>query len=137
MTGFDSCNPATGQVASHQGVKEIECLMIDTDYDGSAFFARAVHFPEQSEDRRLKRLKERLGAQLDPERWDVCLSAMRIITRAGAELTTVRNVRQGTCDKERERALRGGAMARRGRSKLEPKTRGRTTSRNTFAAAKE
>ena len=110
VTGFDSYNPATGQVASHQGVKEIECLMIDTDYDGSAFFARAVHFPGQSEDRRLKRLKERLGAQLDPERWDVCLSAkseafatpesgevaVRIITRAGAELTTVRHVRQGT-----------------------------------------
>ena len=106
VTGFDSYNPATGQVASHQGVKEIECLMIDTDYDGSAFFARAVHFPGQSEDRRLKRLKERLGAQLDPERWDVCLSAkseafatpesgevaVRIITRAGAELTTVRHV---------------------------------------------
>ena len=80
--------------------------MIDTDYDGSAFFARAIHFPGQSEDRRLKRLKERLGAQLDPERWDVCLSAkseafatpesgevaVRIITRAGAELTTVRHV---------------------------------------------
>ena len=110
VTGFDSYNPATGQVASHQGVKEIECLMIDTNYDGSAFFARAVHFPGQSEDRRLKRLKERLGAQLDPERWDVCLSAkseafatpeggevaVRIITRAGAELTTVRNVRQRT-----------------------------------------
>ena len=110
VTGFDSYNPATGQVASHQGVKEIECLMIDTNYDGSAFFARAVHFPGQSEDRRLKRLKERLGAQLDPERWEVCLSAkseafatpeggevaVRIITRAGAELTTVRNVRQRT-----------------------------------------
>ena len=106
VTGFDSYNPATGQVASHQGVKEIECLMIDTDYDGSAFFARAVHFPGQSEDRRLKRLKERLGAQLDPDQWETCLSAksqpfvapesgevaVRIITRAGAELTTVRHV---------------------------------------------
>ena len=106
VTGFDSYNPATGQVASHQGVKEIECLMIDTDYDGSAFFARAVHFPGQSEDRRLKRLKERLGAQLDPDQWETCLSAksrpfvapesgevaVRIITQAGAELTTVRHV---------------------------------------------
>ena len=106
VKGFDSYNPATGQVASHQGVNEIECLMIDTDYDGSAFFARAIHFPGQSDDRRLKRLKDRLGAQLDPERWDVCMSAkseafatpesgevaVRIITRAGAELTTVRGM---------------------------------------------
>ena len=80
--------------------------MIDTDYDGSAFFARAIHFPGQSEDRRLTRLKERLGAQLDPDQWETCLSAksrpfvapesgevaVRIITRAGAELTTVRHV---------------------------------------------
>ena len=106
VKGFDSYNPATGQVASHQGVKEIECLMIDTDYDGSAFFARAIHFPGQSEDRRLKRLKDRLGAQLDSEQWATCLSAksrafpppesgevaLRIITRAGAELTTVRTI---------------------------------------------
>ena len=41
VKGFDSYNPATEQVASHQGANEIECLMIDTDYDGSAFFARA------------------------------------------------------------------------------------------------
>ena len=106
VKGFDSYNPATGQVAPHQGVKEIECLMIDTDYDGSAFFARAIHFPGQNEDRRLTRLKERLGAQLDPDQWETCLRAksrpfvapesgevaVRIITRAGAELTTVRHV---------------------------------------------
>ena len=106
VKGFDSYNPATGQVASHQGANEIECLMIDTDYDGSAFFARAIHFPGQSDDRRLKRLKARLGAQLDPEHWKTCLSAksrpfavpesgevaVRIITRAGAELTAVRHV---------------------------------------------
>ena len=106
VKGFDSYNPATGQVTPHEGVKEIECLMIDTNYDGAAFFARAIHFPSQSEDRRLKRLKDRLGAQLDPDHWETCLSAksrpfaapesgevaVRIVTRAGAELTTVRHV---------------------------------------------
>ena len=106
VKGFDSYNPATGQVTPHEGVKEIECLMIDTNYDGAAFFARAIHFPSQSDDRRLKRLKDRLGAQLDPHHWETCLSAksrpfaapesgevaVRIITRAGAELTTVRQV---------------------------------------------
>ena len=108
VRGFDSYNPVTGQIAS-QDTAEIECLMIDTDYDGSAFFARAIHFPGQNADSRLKRLKSRLGAQLDPERWAICLSAtseafptpesgevaVRIITRAGAELTTVRRVPSG------------------------------------------
>ena len=109
VKGFDSYNPATGQVTPHEGVHEIECLMIDTDYDGAAFFARAIHFPGQNDDRRLKRLKGRLGAQLDPAHWETCLSAksrpftapesgevaVRIITRAGAELTTVRSVPEG------------------------------------------
>ena len=38
VKGFDSYNPATGQVTPHEGVKEIECLMIDTNYDGATFF---------------------------------------------------------------------------------------------------
>ena len=106
VRGFDSYDPGTGQVAAHQTVDEIECLMIDTDYDGMAFFAREIHFPGQSDDRRLKYLKSQLGARLDPEFWKTCLSAksrpfaapgsgevaVRIITTAGAELTAVRPV---------------------------------------------
>ena len=106
VRGFDSYDPATGQVAAHQTVDEIECLMIDTDYDGMAFFAREIHFPGQGDDRRLKRLKDQLGARLDPEFWAICLGAksrpfaapesgevaVRIITTAGAELTAVRRV---------------------------------------------
>ena len=106
VRGFDSYDPATGQVAGHQTVNQIECMMIDTDYDGMAFFARAIHFPGQGNDRRLKRLKDQLGARLDPEFWAICLSAksapfcvpesgevaVRIITTAGAELTTVRRI---------------------------------------------
>ena len=45
VKGFDSYNPATGQVTPHQGIKEIECLIIDTNDDGAAWFARAIHFP--------------------------------------------------------------------------------------------
>ncbi len=114
VKGFDSYNPATGQVAPHQGVDTIECLMIDTDYDGSAFFARAIHFPGQGDDRRLKRLKTQLGTQLDPELWATCLGArsapfpapesgevaVRIITCAGAELTTIRSLQPGCHTKE-------------------------------------
>ena len=106
VKGFDSYDPATGQVVSHDGVGQIECLMIDTEYDGSAFFAREIHFPGQAEDRRLKRLKQRLGSQMDPHQWAICLGArsrsfrspeggevaVRIITEAGAELTSVHDV---------------------------------------------
>ena len=106
VRGFDSYDPATGQIAAHQTVDEIECLMIDTDYDGMAFFAKEIHFPGQGNDRRLKHLKSQLGARLDPEFWAICLStksrpfaapisgevAVRIITAAGAELTAVRRV---------------------------------------------
>ena len=106
VRGFDSYDPATGQVAAHQTVDEIECLMIDTDYDGMAFFAREIHFPGQGDDRRLKYVKNQLAARLDPEFWAICLSAksrpfaapesgevaVRIITKAGAELTAVRRV---------------------------------------------
>ena len=106
IRGFDSYDPATGQVAGYQTVNQIECMMIDTDYDGMAFFARAIHFSGQGNDRRLKRLKDQLGARLDPEFWAICLSAksapfcvpesgevaVRIITTAGAELTTVRHI---------------------------------------------
>ena len=45
VKGFDSYNPATGQVTPHEGIKEIECLIIDTNDDGAAWFARAIHFP--------------------------------------------------------------------------------------------
>ena len=107
IKGFDSYNPATGQVAAHKTSDEIECLMIDTDYDGAAFFAREIHFPGQNSDRRLKRLKSQLGQRLDPETWATCLSAksrpfrrpqsgevaVRIVTKAGAELMTVRRVK--------------------------------------------
>ena len=106
VRGFDSYNPTTGQVAAHQTADEIECLMIDTDYDGAAFFAKEIHFPGQSKDSRLERLKNQLGKRLDPEIWATCLSAksrpfgkpqsgevaVRIVTKAGAELTAVRRV---------------------------------------------
>ena len=104
VRGFDSYDPASGQVAAHDGVEEVECMMVDTNYDGAAFFAREIHFPGQGNDKRLKRLKKELGRRVDPDLWQTCLSpktrpfdapasgevAVRIITRAGAEITAVR-----------------------------------------------
>ena len=121
VKGFDSYNPATGQVTPHEGVKEIECLMIDTDYDGAAFFARAIHFPSQSEDRRLKRLKDRLGAQLDPDHWERA-SARRAVrsprpraekSRCGSLPEPERNSRP--CGTFRHPDSRNGMNARKSR----------------------
>ncbi len=108
VRGFDSYDPATGQVAAHDNIDEIELMMVDTDYDGAAFFAREIHFPGRANanDRRLKRLKNQLGKRVDPELWATCLTAktrpfdapasgevaVRIITKAGAEITAVRRV---------------------------------------------
>ena len=106
VRGFDSYDPTSGQVADHDGVDEIECMMVDTNYDGSAFFAREIHFPGQGNDRRLKRLKKELGKRVDPDLWRTCLTAktrpfeppdsgevaVRIITSAGAEITAVRDL---------------------------------------------
>jgi len=106
VRGFDSYDPASGQVAAHDDINEIELMMVDTDYDGAAFFAREIHFPGQGNDRRLKRLKSQLGKRIDPELWEACLTAktrpfdppesgevaVRIITSAGAEITAVRSV---------------------------------------------
>ena len=106
VRGFDSYDPASGQVAAHDDINEIELMMVDTNYDGAAFFAREVHFPGQGNDRRLKRLKTQLGKRVDPELWETCLTAktrpfdapesgevaVRIITSAGAEITAVRSV---------------------------------------------
>ena len=108
VRGFDSYDPATGQVAAHDNIDEIELMMVDTNYDGAAFFAREIHFPGRANanDRRLTRLKNQLGKRVDPELWATCLTAktrpfdapasgevaVRIITRAGAEITAVRRV---------------------------------------------
>ena len=79
--------------------------MIDTDHDGTAFFPRLVYLPAfKKGDANIKNLVKALGRDLDPEAEKALCGlesqpfpppsegnsiAVKIITRAGTEMTTV------------------------------------------------
>ena len=105
VRGYDTHDPATGIVRSGSS-KEVDCWMIDTDYNGQAFFARRIHLPARGGDRQISKLKRRLGRSINPEHWAAMGSlvsapfkrpsggriAVRIITATGAEMTTVKGI---------------------------------------------
>ena len=107
VLGYDTYNPATGNV--ERGTKsDVDCWMVDTDYDGKSFYARRIHLPNSSGDKRIERLKRALGKRVDADLWASMQSmrsapfprpqaehariAVRIITRTGIEMTIERDV---------------------------------------------
>ena len=102
VLGYDTYNPATGNV-ERGGANDINCWMLDTSYDGKSFYARRIHLPNSSGDKRINRLRSRLGKRVDPDLWSAMQSmrsapfprpqaehpriAVRIITRTGIEMT--------------------------------------------------
>ncbi|MCY3734248.1 MAG: modification methylase, partial [Chloroflexi bacterium] len=82
---------------------DIDCWMLDTDYDGTSFFARRIHFPGKSTDKQIKGLKSALGGRVDPAQWKFMESltsapfrrpnrgrvAVRIVTAFGDEMLSV------------------------------------------------
>ena len=107
VLGYDTYNPATGNV--ERGTKsDVDCWMVDTDYDGKSFYARRIHLPNSSGDKRITRLRNRLGKRVDANLWasmqsmrsapfprpksDHARIAVRIITRTGIEMTIERDV---------------------------------------------
>lgn len=107
VLGYDTYNPATGNV--ERGAKsDVDCWMVDTDYDGKSFYARRIHLPNSSGDKRITRLRNRLGKRVDANLWasmqsmrsapfprpksDHARIAVRIITRTGIEMTIERDV---------------------------------------------
>ena len=107
VRGYLSYNPATGQV-ERKAANDVNCWMIDTEYNGEAFFARRIHLPNSDGDKRIERLKRTLGKRVDPALWASMQSmrsapfprptgehariAVRIITRTGIEMTIERDV---------------------------------------------
>ena len=105
VKGYDTYDPATGIVRSGSS-KEVDCWMIDTDYNGQAFFARRIHLPARGGDRQISKLKKKLGRSINPEHWAAMGGlvsapfkrpsggriAVRIITATGAEMTTVKEI---------------------------------------------
>ncbi len=102
VLGYDTYNPSTGNV-ERGGANDIDCWMIDTEYDGQSFYARRIHLPNSRGDKRLARLAKRLGKRIDRDLWDAMQStrsapfrrppgelpriAVRIITRTDMEMT--------------------------------------------------
>ena len=107
LLGYDTYNPATGNV-ERGAARDINCWMLDTSYDGKSFYARRIHLPNSSGDKRIQRLKRALGKRVDPDLWAAMQSmrsapfprpraehpriAVRIITRTGIEMTLEHNL---------------------------------------------
>lgn len=103
VRGYQVYDPGLGNIRPTGSAAEIDCWMIDTNYDGKAFFSRRIHFPDKSQDRQIKRFKTRLMYCIDPNQWKYMTSlksapfkrprtgkiAVRIITQYGDEMITV------------------------------------------------
>lgn len=105
VIGYDTFNPRDGNLS--EGTDEdIQCWMIDTNYDERQFYARRFHFPGKDGDRQITRFQRQLKKQIDDTEWRAMLSltstpfakpatgqiAVRIITNTGVEMTTVKTI---------------------------------------------
>ncbi len=103
VLGHDTYDPATGNLRSADG-KDVDCWMVDTDHDRTAFFPRLVYLPAYRRgDSNIKNLLKALGKNLDSQAAKALCGlksqpfpppqpgntvAVKIITRTGAEMTT-------------------------------------------------
>jgi len=101
ISGYDVYDPRSGNVISGDK-SDVNCWMIDTDYDGEAFFAKELHFPHITSDWSkplLTNIKSMLGKNIDESRWKSFTSltsfpfvsttgdiAVKIITTTGDEM---------------------------------------------------
>ena len=102
IDGFDTYDPGTGNLREGKP-EEIICWLLDTDFDGSSFFARWIHFPSGTGDNQVKKFYRLLADHIDPDLWKHVLStrsawfdfpknrriAVRIITETHMEMTEV------------------------------------------------
>ena len=69
VRGIDTYDPKQRTVIPGEA-KDIYCILTDTDFDGLAFKARRINFPNQTKDKQLERLKRDLARHVDNERWE-------------------------------------------------------------------
>lgn len=105
VIGYDTFNPRDGNL-SEGTANDIQCWMVDTNYDERQFYGRRFHFPGKDGDRQLTRFQRALKNQIDIDEWEAMLSlnstpfpkptsgqiAVRIITNTGVEMTTVKTI---------------------------------------------
>ena len=105
ICGWDTYDPASGNVRRGDK-KDVDTWLLDINYDGTAFFANRIHFPNKAGDNQIQRLKSAIAKSLNPREWEAVLScrstpfpkpktkqiAVRIITTTGTEMTTIIDV---------------------------------------------
>ena len=103
IKGYNVYDPGSGNIRSGCKAADIDCWMLDTNYDGKSFFARRIHFPGKASDKQIKRLKRELSSRVDSVQWKSmgslqsapfqCPSgkrvAVRIVTSFGDEMLSV------------------------------------------------
>lgn len=101
IVGYNTYDPCTGNTGAGMA-GDVDCWMIDTDYDGESFYARDIHFPSVGatwSDRQAKNIEKLLGSRVDRQRWERFASlksapfssstgriAVKIITTTGDEM---------------------------------------------------
>ena len=101
IVGYNTYDPCTGNTGVGKA-GDVDCWMIDTDYDGESFYARDIHFPSVGatwSDRQAKNIEKLLGSRVDRQRWERFASlksapfssstgriAVKIITTTGDEM---------------------------------------------------
>ena len=103
IKGYQVYDPGLGNVRPSGKASDIDCWMMDTDYDGKSFFARRIHFPDKAGDKQIKRFLRELSFCIAPEQWQYMESlvsapferpstgriAVRIVTQYGDEMLAV------------------------------------------------
>jgi len=101
VEGYDMFDPVSGNIISGD-TDNVECWMLDTDYDGESFFGHEIHFPKPHSTWSsvlMSHIQQILGKDLDITRWKTFESlrsypfisstgivAVKIITRTGDEM---------------------------------------------------
>ena len=75
--GVDTYDPKINSVRPGE-VKDIHCIMTDTEFDGLSFKVRRINFPNQTKDRQLERMKKDLQKYIDDRKWNRLLTAVTI-----------------------------------------------------------
>ena len=100
LLGVDVFDPKTSEVRT-DNVDDIDCWMIDTNYNGNAFFVRQIYFP--GGDKVFDGFKKLLKNDIDAEEWDAVAKtvslpfpkptsghiAVKVINRFGDEVMRI------------------------------------------------
>ena len=103
IEGYQVYDPGLGNVRPTGKASDIDCWMMDINYDGKSFFARRIHFPDKAGDKQIGRFLRELSSRIDPNQWQYMTSlisapferpstgriAVRIVTQFGDEMLTV------------------------------------------------